>query len=201
MVFGGFVSLNGPEGIAIFESISRIIQMNYSNIQEPPSSYTSGNIISRFINGLTFRYYWATEKLTSEDLDHKPCESSMSSLETIEHMLWLTELIKNALLGKESHRTFNQEMKGTAFSELRQLSLSNLELASAEARKKAPEDLETIQILIRTKDKDFSFPLWNLINGPLSDFMYHTGQIVSFRRASGNPIPKGVNHLLGKGAY
>jgi hypothetical protein len=36
-----------------------------------------------------------------------------------------------------------------------------------------------------------------LINGPITDAIYHTGQVVSFRRTSGNPIPKGVNVFLG----
>ena len=42
------------------------------------------------------------------------------------------------------------------------------------------------------------FPVWNLINGPISDAIYHVGQIVSFRRTSGNPIEKGVNVFLGE---
>ena len=42
------------------------------------------------------------------------------------------------------------------------------------------------------------FPFWNLINGPISDAIYHVGQIVSFRRTSGNPIEKGVNVFLGE---
>ena len=41
------------------------------------------------------------------------------------------------------------------------------------------------------------FDLYNLFHGPISDALYHTGQIVVFRRASGNPIPKGVNHFMG----
>jgi len=42
------------------------------------------------------------------------------------------------------------------------------------------------------------FPFWNVINGPISDAIWHTGQVVSFRRTSGNPFPKGVNVLTGK---
>ncbi|MCK5671198.1 hypothetical protein KAI10_07435, partial [Candidatus Bathyarchaeota archaeon] len=33
------------------------------------------------------------------------------------------------------------------------------------------------------------FPVWNLINGPLSDALTHVGQIASWRRMNGNPIP------------
>ncbi len=35
-------------------------------------------------------------------------------------------------------------------------------------------------------------------SGPIADALWHTGQIVSFRRSSGNPIPKGVNMLTGE---
>jgi len=41
------------------------------------------------------------------------------------------------------------------------------------------------------------FPFWNLINGPISDALWHVGQVVSFRRGSGNPLPNGVNVLTG----
>ena len=41
-------------------------------------------------------------------------------------------------------------------------------------------------------------PFWNLINGPFSDIIYHTGQVVAFRRISGNPINPGVNVFVGQ---
>jgi hypothetical protein len=59
------------------------------------------------------------------------------------------------------------------------------------------EDLEKANVIFDRGGKQSQFPLWNLINGPISDALYHTGQVVSFRRSSGNPIPKGVNVFLG----
>ena len=44
---------------------------------------------------------------------------------------------------------------------------------------------------------DLKFDLFNLFHGPISDSLYHIGQVVTFRRASGNPIPSGVNHFMG----
>lgn len=41
-------------------------------------------------------------------------------------------------------------------------------------------------------------PLWILINGPLADALWHSGQVATLRRAAGNPMPKGVNVFLGK---
>lgn len=179
----------------------KLKEMNYQNIKEAPESYESGNIISRFIDALAFRYYWSTEGLTEKDLAYKPSETGMSTQETLEHMVWLTIMIKNALTRGVSDRAINLELKGMDFNSLRNQSLENLEFASDKARGYSSADLEKLTVVIRNKDKDFTAPLWNMMNGPLSDALYHTGQIVSFRRSSGNPLPKGVNHFLGRGAY
>jgi len=32
-------------------------------------------------------------------------------------------------------------------------------------------------------------PFWHIINGPVSDALTHVGQINSFRRLAGNPVP------------
>jgi len=40
------------------------------------------------------------------------------------------------------------------------------------------------------------YPLWWLINGPLSDALTHVGQIASWRRINGNPI-LGANVFYG----
>jgi hypothetical protein len=40
-------------------------------------------------------------------------------------------------------------------------------------------------------------PLWNIINGPVSDALTHVGQINSFRRLNGNPVPR-ANVFLGR---
>ena len=54
-------------------------------------------------------------------------------------------------------------------------------------------DFESNKIIFGDK----KFDLYNLFHGPISDSLYHIGQIVAFRRASGNPIPIGVNHFMG----
>ena len=43
-----------------------------------------------------------------------------------------------------------------------------------------------------------TFPFWNMINGPISDAIWHSGQVVANRRASGNPINPKVNVFIGK---
>ncbi len=46
---------------------------------------------------------------------------------------------------------------------------------------------------LRIRDK----PFWNIVNGPFSDALTHTGQINSFRRLNGNPV-SGANVFLGE---
>lgn len=48
------------------------------------------------------------------------------------------------------------------------------------------------------KDGKVIVPFYNLINGPIADAIWHTGQLASFRRSSGNPINSKVNHFTGK---
>ena len=55
------------------------------------------------------------------------------------------------------------------------------------------EDFENSKVIRGKEPYDF----YNLFHGPISDSLYHIGQVVAFRRASGNPIPRGVNHFLG----
>jgi len=81
--------------------------------------------------------------------------------------------------------------------ELRKLTLTQLETASLIFQNMNDEELSKQKVIFDREGKTSKFPLWNLLNGPLADAIYHTGQVVSFRRISGNPIPKGVNVFLG----
>ena len=54
------------------------------------------------------------------------------------------------------------------------------------------------KVLFQRGDKTSSFPFWHVINGPISDALYHVGQLVSFRRTTGNPLNSNVNVFMGK---
>ena len=76
--------------------------------------------------------------------------------------------------------------------------MRNLEKAAQLFSEMNLETIQKIQVVFERKGKTSSFPIWNLLNGPLSDAIYHTGQLVSFRRTSGNTIQTGVNVFLGE---
>jgi len=58
----------------------------YFQIPDYPESYSAYTVAARVIDGLGFRYYWATEGLTEKDLVYRPSEEARSMLETIDHI-------------------------------------------------------------------------------------------------------------------
>ena len=156
----------------------------YYEIPEHADNYTAGSVASRMLDGLGFRYYWATEGLRVEDLAYKPSESGRTSAETIDHLYGLSNFILNSISTEKS----NDKDEVLTFIEKRKQTLLNI--------KKASEILRTIDDVSQF-DND-RFPFWNIINGPTSDALWHCGQVVMLRRASGNPFNSKVNVFSGK---
>lgn len=163
-------------------------KLPYYEIPEAPQEYTVGTVASRTIDGLGFRYYWATEGLTKKDLVFKPSEKARTTEETIDHILGLSQVILNAVLNKPN----GEPQPEMTFAEKREKTLKNLQEASGIL--KESKDLSQYKMIFGETE----FPFWNVINGPISDALWHVGQVVSFRRSSENPFPKGVSVLTGK---
>ena len=170
-------------------------ELPFSSIPKAPVNYSASNSISRMIQGLGFRYHWATEGLKAKDLKYRPTEESRSTMCTIQHIYSLSKTILNAAKNKVSKRSKDQPPEH--FDELRIITLNNLSEASELFLNYNENELNELNIIFERGGKQSKFPIWNLINGPIADALYHTGQVVSFRRTSGNPISKGVNVFLG----
>lgn len=166
----------------------------FYQIPDYPGQYTAPAVAARMVDGLGFRYYWATEGLTDKDLRFKPGDSSRTSLETIEHIFQLTQILANAVNKKPT--ISDPGAPRLPYQELRQKTLNNLEEAS-KLLKKQDADLAAFPMIFKNPSRTTEFPFWNLINGPIADALWHVGQIVSFRRSSGNPFPDGVSVLQG----
>ncbi|KJD34963.1 hypothetical protein PW52_12735 [Tamlana sedimentorum] len=159
-------------------------KLPYYEIPEPSKIYTAGSVAARMVDGLGFRYFWASEGLRPEDLAYKASESARTSDETIDHILSLTTSILKYLSAEE---VVNSKQMAS-FDDKRKQTLLNLKKAS--------------DILNKTKDialfDNNKYPFWNLINGPIADAIWHCGQLVTLRRASGNPFTTKVNLFSGK---
>lgn len=166
----------------------------YYQIPDYPQEYTSNTVAARMIDGLGYRYYWATEGLREEDLAFRPSETSRTTRETIEHIYGLSRTIANAPQKKINSSSDNE----LSFEEIREQTLWNIQLTSTLLKAGKEEDMVNYNMIFKRGESTVVYPFWNLINGPIADVIYHTGQVVAFRRASGNPIHPGVRVLIGK---
>ncbi len=173
-------------------SFSQTTELPFRQIPEYPEIYTAETVVARMVEGLGFRYYWATDGLRPEDLSYQPSEGARTSHETLEHIHGLTQVVFNCVSGK-AHAAV--EVSDWDFEKLRAETLNNL-LEASQALRSGNLKLEDLPI--RFEGRDSEYPFWNQINGPIEDAVWHVGQVVSFRRASGNPFNSKVSVFSGE---
>ena len=164
----------------------------FSEIGDYPNEFSQSNIVSRMIEGLGYRYYWATKSLNDNDLNYKPSHDSRTTFEVIKHIHELTIMISSSF----ENKTVDFPSEQYDYKSLREKTLLNLKYIHDEL--KSSPDFSKLSISFQRGDSTMSFPFWNQINGPISDALWHCGQVVMNRRASGNPLQKGVNVFIGK---
>jgi len=177
------------------DSIVMEEQLPYFQIPEAPDAYNGTNVVARMIDGLGYRYYWATEDLRPDDLEFTPGNNGRKTSIVLDHLYGLSSTILNATLNKPNVRPFDEPER--SWEELRKATLENLMAASNNLRLAESGDLEHLNIVFQRGERSSEFPFWNLLNGPLADAIYHVGQIVSYRRSAGNPMDPNVNVFMG----
>lgn len=165
-------------------------ELPYYEIPEAPESFTAGTVAARAVDGLGFRYYWATEGLRLEDLEFRPNDDARTTLETVEHIYGLSKMIVNSTLKKDNNiKTEEEEL---SFEAMRKATLINFKTAADLLR--TSDDISQYKIIFGERE----FPFWNQINGPIEDAVWHCGQVVLLRRSSGNPFNSKVSVFNGK---
>ena len=179
--------------LVLFVNISMMSQekneLPYYEISEYYSEYTVGTVTARMIDGLGFRFRWATEDLRAEDLQYKISEDGRTIEETINHVVGLSRIIVNVTLKVPNGG--GQKLGEMTYIEKRREALLNIEKASQILQ--TATDLNEFNIIFGSRE----IPFWNNINGPIEDAVWHAGQIVAMRRASGNPIRSGISFMMG----
>jgi len=177
--------------IIMFASLNVMAERDslpYATFPPAPDHYSAGTVASRLLDGLGFRYYWATEGLRPIDLTFKPSPEARTSQETLEHIYYLSNIIISLFgvnqIPADQYKTFE---------ELRKATLENFKKASSIIVGYSNGDMEKLNVAFGDK----KLPFWNMINGPISDCLWHIGQVVSFRRSSGNPFSNKVELFLG----
>ena len=169
-------------------------QLPFYEISESGDNYSAGTLAARMIDGLGFRYRWATDSLRQADLDYRPGAEARSTFETVVHIYQLSIIIINATTSSPNQFP---DTKSMTFELLRKRTLENLQIASANLRTAKDGDFKKFKIILKQSVGTRELPFWNVINGPIADALWHVGQIVSFRRSSGNPFTDRVSVLTG----
>ena len=76
-------------------------ELPYYRIPKAPKSMSATTVLIRLLDGLGFRYRWATEGLRVEDLEFQPCNSSMRVRELLAHIHRLLLVSEGFITGKE----------------------------------------------------------------------------------------------------
>jgi hypothetical protein len=162
------------------------IRLPYYEIPSYPENFTAGTVAARMIDGLGFRYYWATDGLRPDDLAYRPGADTRTTEETLTHIYEMSLIIVNSVT-----KTIN--VRGTAssrlaFADMRKSTLENLKTTSDRLLIATEAEMNDFKLVFERDGNSQEFPFWNQINGPIADCLWHVGQVVSFRRASGNPF-------------
>lgn len=161
----------------------------FSDISRHPETVNSGTIMVRLIDGLGFRYFWATEGLTDADRAFRSSGDGRSISEIMEHILQLSEIIRDFATRSEGAV---QPKPGP--EESRRQTLDNLMIA----RTAYMETYFPVPKAAVTAGQKRYDPFWNQLNGPLEDAVWHSGQIAILRRIAGNPIAGGIDFYSGE---
>ena len=167
-------------------------ELPFAEIGPYPENYSAQGVLHRLISGLGYRFYWASADLRPEDLNYRPSNDSRATIEILEHIYKLSATIAATLEGSSVESDHIQ----MTYQELRKGTLYHLQ--SAVSALNEVTDFSELSVKIVRPSQTYEFPFWHLINGQISDALWHSGQVVMNRRASGNPIKPGVNVFLGQ---
>lgn len=147
----------------------------FREVTRYPDGVTPSAILVRLLDGLGFRFHWATEGLRIEDYAYSPGAGCMTIGQLVDHVWGLTNwIVIHAQLPKEPRPEGYPARRAHVLVLIQRLRDYFTTLSAEELAR------------VRIEGK----PFWHLINGPLADALTHVGQINSFRRLAGNPTPE-----------
>ena len=150
---------------------------HFRSVTAYPERKDANGIVVRLIDGLGYRFCWATEGLTEDDYAFSPGAGCQTIGELVGHIWGLANWIHRSALGEGLNTDRSADPEGQREQILHMLYHIREHVAEID------QD-ELFQLSINDR------PFWHIINGPLSDALTHTGQIASFRRLNGNAVPR-----------
>ena len=149
---------------------------HFRSVRAYPAREDATGVVVRLIDGLGYRFYWATEGLRGEDYAFSPGAGCQTIGELVGHIWGLANWIHLNILGKRLDAARSADPEGQRGQILQMLVHIREHVAGI-----GQDELFQLQI--------DGWPFWHVINGPLSDALTHVGQITSYRRLNGNTVP------------
>lgn len=106
--------------LTFFHTLAQQPELPYREIPDYPTSYTAATVSARMVDGLGFRYYWATEGLRPEDLSYSLNDDARTTNETLIHIY---ELSRNLFNSVNQVPNTTEKTPSMSFAELRQKTL------------------------------------------------------------------------------
>ena len=153
----------------------------FRDINSYPEQMSSSALMCRIVDGIGFRYYWATFDLTESTYNFKPGIDRWSIYDTLAH-IWDTADWISRSLGLEKN-----------FKPVESLELRNSILEMYYAIRMCFHNMDDNTLKSITINKA---PFWNLINGSLEDMLSHVGAIDNMRRTDGD-LPIEPHYFFG----
>ena len=115
-------------------------ELPFEDISKTPIELTATITLLRLVEGLAFRYRWATENLSEENIKFRPHPSSMSIEEVNSHIFDLIDSTFRVFGGEKQNKD-----SLNSFHQIRKKSLLVLEDLSKRLKKMSNEDLLEIE--------------------------------------------------------
>jgi len=169
-------------------------ELPYRFMPDPPDRATATTVMIRMIDGLAFRYRWATDGLRPQDVDFDPGSGARTPRQLLSHVLWLVNAVCRSVGAAETTGDMDELAARTDLDDVRRETLGRLEAVRVALSAMTDEELgnRTFEIVDGKR-----FPVWFILNGPLADALTHVGQINTWRRVTGNPTPA-ANVFVGR---
>jgi hypothetical protein len=147
----------------------------FISVDTYPKQITASSIIIRLLDGLGYRFRYATEGLKENDYHYNPGEGCNTIAFLIDHIWGLVNWIVLSITGENASKPQDPQIQRAQILRF----IIKLKVLFEDM-----EDSKLERIIIH------EHPFWHIINGPLADALTHTGQINLLRRLAGNPPVK-----------
>lgn len=162
---------------------------DFDRMPAPPASATGSAVFTTLLHAAAYRFRWASDSLPDSLATFRPAPTSRSMGELMAHLCELAERLQSALETRADANTAQQASSSHEPPSLGDHRRRALDALAGAIRAVAGMDEDALNAIRLERPSGEPFELWNLLHGPLADFLTHVGQVASWRRIAGFPPP------------